>query len=129
VETLLLMIVIGGLVFFLLSRLRKRGLPGGDFAQGTLLVTGVSSGADSGGSQFVTLTGVITGPTVSDHEVYTRVEMQAGTAPSIGQLMPIVYSPKNPDTWAFAPTQVPGPTEPYGPTGAPGPTQPPGPAA
>ena len=76
-------------------------------AHGTLLITGVSSGPDSDGSQNVTITGVINGPTVREHEVYTRVVMNVGTSPSLGQLIPIVYSPKNPDKWGFAPTQAP----------------------
>jgi hypothetical protein len=78
-------------------------------APGTLLVTGVSAGAESDGSQFVTITGVINGPTVREHEVYARMTMAVGTAPSMGQLMPVVYSAKNPDKWGFAPTQAPEP--------------------
>ena len=27
--------------------------------------------------------------------------------PTVGQLIPVVYSPKNPDNWRFAPSQVP----------------------
>jgi hypothetical protein len=76
-------------------------------AHGTLLITGVSSGPDSDGSQNVTITGVINGPTVREHEVYTRVVMNVGTSPTMGQLIPVVYSPKNPDKWGFAPTQAP----------------------
>lgn len=76
-------------------------------APGTLLITGVSGGADSDGSQFVTLTGVINGPTVNEHEIYARTVMPVGTSPSVGQLIPVVYSPKNPDKWGFAPPDVP----------------------
>jgi hypothetical protein len=35
--------------------------------------------------------------------------MHVGTSPSVGELMPIVYSPKNPDKWGFAPPQAPEP--------------------
>jgi hypothetical protein len=49
---------------------------------------------------------VIKGPTVDEHVVYQRMGIDtADTAnwPTIGQLIPVVYSPKNPDKWFFAP--------------------------
>ncbi len=118
VEIGVLILLVGGLVLLLAPRImRRRGMGGvggaggvgGQLAQGTLLVTGVASGPESDGSQNVTITGVINGPTVREHEVYTRVVMGVGSAPSMGQLMPVVYSPKNPDKWGFAPTQAPEP--------------------
>lgn len=118
-----LLLLVGGLVLLLAPRvIRGRGSGGlggngSQLAQGTLLITGVSAGPDSDGSQNVTITGVINGPTVREHEVYTRVAMNVGNAPTMGQLMPVVYSPKSPDKWGFAPTQspeAPGPaTESY----------------
>jgi hypothetical protein len=105
---------------------RQRRNPGGRGLEtsGTLLVTGVSAGAESDGSQFVTITGVINGPTVREHEVYARMQMAVGTAPSMGQLMPVVYSAKNPDKWGIVATPPPGPPhEPWPPPPASGPTE------
>jgi hypothetical protein len=97
---------------------------GGQNTSGTLLVTGVSAGAESGGSQFVTITGVINGPTVREHEVYARMQMAVGTAPSMGQLMPVVYSTKNPDKWGIVATPPPEPPhEPWPPPAPSGPTE------
>jgi hypothetical protein len=109
-EFVAILLIVGAIVLLLGPRImRRRGVgggPGGQLAQGTLLITGVSSGPDSGGSQNVTITGVINGPTVREHEVYTRMVMNVGTSPTMGQLIPIVYSPKNPDKWGFAPTEA-----------------------
>ena len=52
--------------------MRRRGMRG-ELAQGTLLVTGVSPRPDETGRQFVTITGVINGPTVNEHVVYQRL--------------------------------------------------------
>ncbi|MEU0497595.1 hypothetical protein [Mycobacterium sp. NPDC006124] len=126
-EILVLLLVVGGIVLLLGPRIMGRRGPGasggpgsvgdprerrnpvgrGANAAGTLLVTGVSAGAESGGSQFVTITGVISGPTVRDYEVYGRLQMAVGTAPNMGQLIPIVYSTKNPEKWSFAPPEIP----------------------
>jgi len=89
----------------LAQRFIRRG-PRGDRASGTLLVTGVSPRPDAGGEQYVTIAGVINGPTVNEHAVYQRMAVDADHWPIVGQLMPVVYSPKNPDNWSFAP---PGP--------------------
>jgi hypothetical protein len=120
-EFLAILLIVGAIVLLLGPRIMRgrrggvAGGPGGQLAQGTLLITGVSAGPDSDGSQNVTITGVINGPTVREHEVYTRMVMNVGASPAMGQLIPIVYSPKNPDKWGFAPTEAPeapsGPTE------------------
>jgi hypothetical protein len=65
----LLLAVLGVL---LAQRFIPRG-PRGDRANGTLLVTGVSPRPDAGGEQFVTIAGVINGPTVDEHAVYQRM--------------------------------------------------------
>ncbi|MCV7133340.1 hypothetical protein H7J06_10125 [Mycobacterium hodleri] len=139
-EILVLLLVVGGLVLLVGPRIMGRRGPGGSrgpgglggpggrggqYAPGTLLVTGVSAGAASDGSQFVTITGVINGPTVREHEVYGRLQMAVGTAPSMGQLIPVVYSTKNPEKWSFAPSDAPEPHAPPPPPGPPAP--PPGP--
>jgi hypothetical protein len=127
VELLVILLVVGGIVLLLAPRIMGRRRPGGpgagpgsQLAQGTLLITGVSAGPDSDGSQTVTLTGVINGPTVREHEIYTRMVMAVGSSPTTGQLIPVVYSPKNPDKWGFAPIETPGapeaPRPPDGPT-------------
>ena len=76
-------------------------------AQGNLLVTGVSPRPDETGRQFVTITGVINGPTVNEHVVYQRLEVDVDEWPTMGQLFPVVYAPNNPDKWAFAPSEPP----------------------
>jgi hypothetical protein len=98
--------------------MRRRGV-GSDRMQGQLLVTGVSPRPDDlTGEQFVTITGVINGPTVKEHVVYQRLAVDVDEWPTMGQLFPVVYSPKNPDNWNFAPNNEqmpppppPGPTE------------------
>lgn len=91
--------------------MRRRGMPGG-LAQGTLVVTGVSPRPDGTGRQFVTITGVINGPTVNEHVVYQRLEVDVDEWPTMGQLFPVVYAPKNPDNWRFAPSEAPPVTPP-----------------
>jgi len=86
--------------------MRRRGMRG-ELAQGTLLVTGVSPKPDETGQQFVTITGVITGPTVNEHVVYQRLEVNVDQWPTMGQLFDVVYTSNNPDKWAFAPSAPP----------------------
>lgn len=89
--------------------MRRRGIRG-EQAHGTLLVTGVSPRPDDlTGPQYVTITGVINGPTVNEHTVYQRLEVDVLEWPTMGQLFPVVYSPSNPDNWRFAPTDGPPP--------------------
>jgi hypothetical protein len=103
----ILVLLVGALVLLLAPRIMRRRGVGTDVASGTLLVTGVSPRPDAQGEQFVTITGVITGPTVNEHVVYQRMAVDVSAWPTMGQLIPVVYSPKNPDKWAFAP-QSPG---------------------
>ena len=98
----MLLLLVGALVLVIGPRLRRRG-PGNDAATGTLLVTGVSPPPDATGEQFVTITGVINGPTVNEHVVYQQMAVDVNDWPTMGQLLPVVYSPKNPDNWRFAP--------------------------
>lgn len=80
--------------------MRRRGI-GHDWQHGTLLVTGVSPRPDATGEQFVTITGVITGPTVSEHIVYQQLAVDVNNWPTMGQLFDVVYSPNNPDNFRF----------------------------
>ena len=88
--------------------MRRRGLRG-ELAHGTLLVTGVSPRPDATGEQFVTITGVINGPTVNEHVIYQRMAVDVDNWPTMGELFPVVYSPGNPDNWNFAPTRAVAP--------------------
>jgi len=106
-----LLLILGALALILGPRLMGRRGPRGEMASGTLLVTGVSPRPEVPGEQFVTISGVITGPTVAEHVVYQRMAVDTGDWPTMGQLIPVVYSPKNPDKWFFAPA-VPPPAPP-----------------
>jgi hypothetical protein len=105
-----LIVMVGALALVAAPWLRRRSSGGGEL--GTLLVTGVSPRPEAAGEQFVTISGVITGPSVSEHEVYGRLAVDVNQWPAMGQLIPVAYSPKNPDNWRFAPSPPP-PTEPH----------------
>ncbi|TDO18203.1 hypothetical protein EV580_1388 [Mycobacterium sp. BK086] len=100
----MILLIVGALALVLAPRLMRRG-PRGEVAQGTLLVTGVSPRPDAIGEQYVTISGVINGPTVNEHVVYQRMAVDVNNWPTISQLIPVVYSPKNPDNWYFAPPE------------------------
>ena len=106
-EFAVLLLILGALALVVGPRLMARGGPRGQMAQGTLLVTGIS-GAGPGpldpGEHFVTITGVINGPGVDEHVVYQRMAVDASQWPVMGQLIPVVYAPANPDKWFFAPS-------------------------
>ena len=108
----MLVLLIGALVLIAGPWLMRRRGQGGELTQGTLVVTGVSPRPDETGRQFVTITGVINGPTVAEHVVYQRLEVDVDEWPTMGQLFPVVYAPKNPDKWAFAPSAPPPGMEP-----------------
>lgn len=108
VEFFVLILLVGALALLIGPRLMRRGpKSGADSIEGTLLVTGISPRPDATGEQFVTISGVINGPTVSEHVVYQRMVVDVNSWPSMGDLMPVVYSAKNPDNWWFAPPQKP----------------------
>ena len=94
----MLLVLVAVLGVFLAQRFIPRG-PRGQLLSGTLLVTGVSPRPDATGEQYVTIAGVINGPTVSEHAVYQRMAVDVDQWPTMGQLFPVVYSPKNPDNW------------------------------
>ena len=110
----MILLLVGALVLIAMPWIRKRreaagGGMGAGMAPGTLLVTGVSPRPDEVGEQFVTISGVINGPTVNEHVVYQRLVVDVNQWPTIGQLIDVVYSPKNPDKWGFAPSAPPPP--------------------
>jgi hypothetical protein len=98
-SVLLLLAIIAGLLAPRLLRQR----PSSDALSGTLLITGVSPRPDADGEQYVTITGVIDGPTVSDFTVYQRMTSDVDRWPAVGELKPVVYSQRNPEKWVFAP--------------------------
>ena len=104
----MLLLLVGALVLLLAPRIMRRRGVRGELAHGTLLVTGVSPKPEATGEQFVTITGVINGPTVSEHVVYQELAVDVNEWPTMGALLPVVYSPRNPDKWAFAPAGPPG---------------------
>jgi hypothetical protein len=115
IEFAMILLFVGALVLIALPWIRRRregaggGGMGAGMAPGTLLVTGVSPRPDEVGEQFVTISGVINGPTVTEHVVYQRLVVDVNQWPTMGQLIDVVYSPKNPDKWGFAPTAPPPP--------------------
>jgi hypothetical protein len=109
-EFVAIVVLIGALVLIAAPWIRRRaGSPRGEVAAGTLLVTGVSPRPDAEGEQFVTISGVINGPTVTEHVVYQRLVVDVNDWPSMGQLIPVVYSPKNPDNWRLGSAEAPPP--------------------
>ena len=116
----MVVLLVGALVLLIGPRLMRRGAGGGvggggggggDQAHGTLLITGVSPRPDADGQQFVTISVLITGPTVNEHHVYQRMAVDVNSWPSMGALIPVVYSAKNPDKWAFAAQEPPPPPQ------------------
>jgi hypothetical protein len=105
-ELAVLLLILGAIAVLAAPWIMRRG-PRGELAHGTLLVTGVSPKPEDTGEQWVTITGVINGPTVAEHVIYQRMAVDVDNWPTMGELFPIVYSPKNPDNWAFAPPGTP----------------------
>ena len=103
VEFAVLLLIIGALALVVGPRLMGRRGPRGEMLPGTLLVTGLSPRPDATGEQFVTISGVINGPGVDEHVVYQRMAVDTANWPTMGQLIPVAFSPKNPDNWVFAP--------------------------
>ncbi len=80
----------------LLGRNRGRG---SNLEQGSLYVTGVSPLPAMTGEHYVTITGTLTGPTVTGQVVYRRFAWDAAHWPAPGDQLSVVYSPRNPDDW------------------------------
>lgn len=99
-ELLALLVLVGVLALIVGPRLIRRGAR--DMLSGTLLITGVSPRPDASGEQYVTIAGVIDGPTVNEYTVYQRMVINVDDWPTVGELKPVVYSQRNPDNWAFA---------------------------
>jgi hypothetical protein len=124
-EFAVLLLIVGALALVVGPRLMGKRGPRGEMAQGTLLVTGVSPRPDAPGEQFVTISGVMSGPGLNEHVVYQQMAVDTANWPTMGQLIPVVYSPKNPDKWFFAPPEAPIPPAPPVPPVPPAPPAPP----
>lgn len=110
-EFAIILLLVGAIVVLAAPWImRKRGA-GNDWVPGTMLVTGVSPRPDADGEQFVTITGVINGPNVNEYTVYQRMALDVDAWPTMGQLFNVVYSPANPEKWAFAPQDTPPPDQ------------------
>jgi hypothetical protein len=105
-QIVIIVVLIGALIALAAPWIMRRRGPGADWVNGNLLVTGVSPRPDAAGEQLVTITGVINGPTVDEHVVYQQLAIDVEHWPTMGQLYPVMYAPRNPDRWAFAPTQA-----------------------
>jgi len=101
-EFVLIIVLIGALVAIAAPWIMRRRGAGANWVQGNLLVTGVSPKPDAAGEQFVTITGVLNGPTVNEHVVYQQLAVDVADWPTMGQLFPVMYAPNNPDRWTFA---------------------------
>jgi hypothetical protein len=97
-------VVIGAIVVLAAPWLMRRRAPAVAL-HGTLLITGVSPRPDAKGEQYVTVTGVINGPSVNEHVVYQRYAVDVENWPRAGALIPVVYSATNPDNWRVAPPE------------------------
>lgn len=106
-EIWVLLLLVSILAMLVAPRFIRPG-PRGDAEAGTLLITGVSPRPDATGEQYVTITGVIQGPTVNEYETYQRIAVDVDSWPSIGELIPVRYSPRNPANWRIAPPESAG---------------------
>ena len=84
----MLLVLIGAIVLIAGPWIMRRRGMRGELAHGTLLVTGVSPRPDVAGEQFVTITGVINGPTVDEHVVYQRLAVDVERWPTMGTTVP-----------------------------------------
>ncbi|WP_099051392.1 DUF3592 domain-containing protein [Mycobacteroides salmoniphilum] len=120
-EFLVLLLIGGSLVFVIMQMRRGRqAQPGMNAAEGTLLVTGVSPRPEGvTGGQLVTITGAINGPTVAEYITYRQIVRDVNNWPRIGDLIPVLYSPKNPERWDVLLAPSVGPTPQQYPSGPP----------
>lgn len=100
-EVWVLLLLVAILAVFLAPRFIRPG-PRVGAEDGTLLVTGVSPRPDATGEQYVTITGVLHGPTLDEYEVYQRIAVDVERWPAVGELIPVRYSPRNPNNWVIA---------------------------
>ncbi|MFC9894413.1 hypothetical protein ACFVMC_12020 [Nocardia sp. NPDC127579] len=66
---------------------------------GSVYVTGISPRPFEGTEEFVTITGQLSGPTVSEMVVYGRWVWAVEQWPTVGEFIPVVYPAGKPDRW------------------------------
>ncbi|MUM20480.1 hypothetical protein FZI91_02010 [Mycobacterium sp. CBMA271] len=118
----LALLLIGGSVALVIMQMRRgrRPQPGMNAVEGTLLVTGVSPRPEGvAGGQLVTITGALTGPTVAEYITYRQIVRDVNDWPRVGDLIPVLYPPKNPDRWDILLAPPPGPVPQQYPSGPP----------
>jgi hypothetical protein len=120
-EFLALLLIGGSLVLVIIQvRRGRQAQPGMNAVEGTLLVTGVSPRPEGAiGGQLVTISGALNGPTVAEYITYRQIVRDVSDWPRIGDLIPVVYSPKNPERWDVLLAPSPGPAPQQYPSGAP----------
>ena len=88
-EIALVVVMLGVLAVIAAPWIMRRRGAGSDWMQGQLLVTGVSPRPDDlTGEQFVTITGVINGPTVNEHVIYQRMAVDVDQWPTMSAALP-----------------------------------------
>ncbi|WP_159838521.1 hypothetical protein [Nocardia sp. CY41] len=80
----------------------RRGYAPASPEEGTLYVTGVSPRPDAPGEQYVTITGNLSGPSVSGKVVYGRFVWDTSSWPQTGDLLTVVYPAGKPDRWQIS---------------------------
>ena len=101
-ELAIILLLVGALVLLAAPWIMRRRGAGRNWVPGNMVVTGVSPRPEGvTGEQYVTITGVLNGPTVTEYVVYGRLAVDVDDWPSMGQLFPVMYSPGNPEKWTF----------------------------
>ncbi|RMI35833.1 hypothetical protein EBN03_04020 [Nocardia stercoris] len=84
----------------------RRGRGGGrsvaEPVSGMLTVTGVSPRPAAQGEQYVTITGLLSGPGVEGETVYGRFAWDVNQWPSPGDRIDVVYPAGRPDRWQLS---------------------------
>ncbi|WP_175041323.1 hypothetical protein [Nocardia terpenica] len=103
-QLVFVVVIAGALVgLFAMYRRGRQGAPAFEAESGTLRVTGVSPRPEPQGDQYVTITGIISGPSVPAGEtVYGRFAWDVNQWPSAGEDIPVVYPPGKPGQWQLA---------------------------
>jgi len=107
-----LLLIIGALVLVPGAALHAPPWPARRRCAGHLLVTGVSPRPDATGEQFVTISGVINGPTVDEHVVYQRLAVDVNAWPTMGPTRAGGVLAEEPGHWFFGPPDGPPPPAP-----------------
>ncbi|MEV6275664.1 hypothetical protein [Nocardia sp. NPDC051832] len=95
-----LVVMVVALAALVVPLLRRRGAS--RIAQpesGSVYVTGISPRPLEGTEDFVTITGNLSGPSVSETVVYGRWVWDVQQWPTVGEFIPVVYPAGKPDRW------------------------------